>query len=141
MYIKNRMIMKKIISAMAFALCFILCSAHLYAQEVTVFEAGQDGYASYRIPAIVKNKNDDLIAFAEGRVDGAGDFGNINIVYKISKDNGKTWGAVQVAAEKRDLQAGNPAPVVDLHDPRYPQSRIVCVYDTGNIHELGDRKS
>lgn len=132
--------MKKIISAMAFALCFILCSAHLYAQEVTVFEAGQDGYASYRIPAIVKNKNGDLIAFAEGRVDGAGDFGNINIVYKISKDNGKTWGAVQIAAQNRELQAGNPAPVVDLHDPRYPDGRIFLFYNTGNNHEWEVRK-
>ena len=56
-----------------------------YAQEVTVFESGNDGYASYRIPAIVKGQNGDLIAFAEGRVDHAGDYGNVDIVYKISK--------------------------------------------------------
>src|SRR5699024_12159905 len=83
---------KKKINSILLAIGFIFGTAYLYAQEVAVFESGQDGYESYRIPAIVKNKNGDLIAFAEGRVDGAGDFGNINIVYKISKDNGKCWG-------------------------------------------------
>lgn len=110
------------------------------AQEVTVFKSGEDGYKSYRIPAIIKNKNGDLIAFAEGRVDGAGDFGNINIVYKISKDNGKTWGQVQIAAQNRELQAGNPAPVVDIYDPAYPQGRIFLFYNTGNNHEGEVRK-
>lgn len=110
------------------------------AQEVTVFKSGEDGYKSYRIPAIVKNKNGDIIAFAEGRVDHAGDYGNVNIVYKISKDNGKTWGPVQVAAKNKTMQAGNPAPVVDLYDPLYPQGRIFLFYNTGNNHEGEVRK-
>lgn len=109
-------------------------------QEVTVFKSGEDGYKSYRIPAIVKNKNGDIIAFAEGRVDHAGDYGNVNIVYKISKDNGKTWGAVQIAAKNEKLQAGNPAPVVDVYDPAYPQGRIFLFYNTGNNHEGEVRK-
>ena len=110
------------------------------AQEVTVFKSGEDGYKSYRIPAIVKNKNGDIIAFSEGRVDHAGDYGNVNIVYKISKDNGKTWGALQVAAKNEKLQAGNPAPVVDVYDPAYPQGRIFLFYNTGNNHEGEVRK-
>lgn len=107
----------------------------LQAQEVTIFKEGDDGYANYRIPAIVKTKDGKLIAFAEGRVNNAGDFGNVDIVYKISKDNGKTWGALQLAADNGDLQAGNAAPVVDLLDPRYPQGRIFLFYNTGRSHE------
>lgn len=105
------------------------------AQEVTVFESGKDGYASYRIPAIVKNKNGDLIAFSEGRVDHAGDYGNVDIVYKISSDNGKTWGPINVAADYGKFQAGNAAPIVDLVDPNYPNGRIFLFYNTGNAHE------
>lgn len=107
----------------------------LQAQEVTIFKEGDDGYANYRIPAIVKTKDGKLVAFAEGRVNNAGDFGNVDIVYKISKDNGKTWGALQLAADNGDLQAGNAAPVVDLLDPRYPQGRIFLFYNTGRSHE------
>jgi sialidase-1 len=38
------------------------------------------------------------------------------------------------------LQAGNPAPVVDLTDPAYPNGRIFLFYNTGNNHESEVRK-
>jgi len=110
------------------------------AQETVVFRSGDDGYASYRIPAIIKSKNGDLIAFSEGRVDHAGDYGNVDIVYKISQDNGKTWGKLNIAADYDKLQAGNAAPVVDLSDPEYPEGRIFLFYNTGNNHEGEVRK-
>lgn len=110
------------------------------AQGVDVFVSGEDGYKSYRIPAVVKDKTGQLIAFAEGRVDHAGDFGNVDIVYKISQDNGKTWGPLQVAVDNDNLQVGNPAPVVDLLDPAYPKGRLFLFYNTGNNHEGEVRK-
>ncbi|MGN5954907.1 sialidase family protein [Sphingobacterium lactis] len=112
----------------------------IQAQESVVFRSGEDGYASYRIPALIKNKNGDLIAFSEGRVDHAGDFGNVDIVYKISQDQGKTWSKLYVAADFDKLQAGNMAPVVDLTDPAYPKGRIFLFYNTGNNHEGDVRK-
>ncbi len=110
-------------------------SALLYSQETVVFESGKDGYTSYRIPAIVKGQNGDLIAFAEGRVNDYGDYGNIDIVYKTSPDKGKTWGPLKVAVDYEKLQAGNVAPVVDLLDPQYPNGRLFIFYNTGNNHE------
>lgn len=128
--------MKKLLLTITLITSILLAQA----QEVTVFKSGDDGYASYRIPAIIKNKNGDLIAFSEGRVDHAGDYGNVDIVYKISSDNGKTWGSLHVAADYDDLQAGNAAPVVDLLDPAYPNGRIFLFYNTGNNHEGEVRK-
>jgi sialidase-1 len=117
-------------------LLLVFCSFQLsYSQEVTVFKSGEAGYASYRIPAIIKDKQGNLIAFAEGRVDHAGDYGNVDIVYKISKDNGKSWSPVQVAVDAGKLQAGNAAPVVDLYDKQFPNGRIFLFYNTGNNHE------
>ena len=110
------------------------------AQEVTIFESGKDGYSSFRIPAIIKNTNGDLIAFSEGRVDHAGDYGNVDIVYKISQNHGKTWGKIQIAADYNKLQVGNAAPVVDEFDPTYPNGRIFLFYNTGNNHEYEVRK-
>jgi sialidase-1 len=107
---------------------------------VTVFESGKEGHKSYRIPAIVSLKNGTLLAFAEGRVHGAGDFGDINIVMKRSSDKGKTWSSLQYIAEFDTLQCGNPAPVVDLTDPQYPEGRIFLFYNTGNNHEGEVRK-
>ncbi len=107
---------------------------------VPVFTSGTEGHKSYRIPAIIGLPNGELIAFAEGRVHGAGDFGDINIVLKRSSDKGKTWSALQYVAEFDTLQCGNPAPVVDVTDPLYPQGRIFLFYNTGNNHEGEVRK-
>lgn len=105
-----------------------------------VFVSGADGHQSYRIPAIVALPDGDLLAFCEGRVNNAGDFGDINIVMKRSRDGGKTWGRMQVIVDNDSLQAGNPAPVVDLADPRYPNGRLFLFYNTGNNHEGEIRK-
>lgn len=118
----------------------LLSSTMIQAQETTVFKSGDDGYKSYRIPAIVKDKSNNLIAFSEGRVEHAGDYGNVDIVYKISSDNGKTWGPLRIAVDQDKLQAGNPAPIVDLLDPQYPKGRIFLFYNTGNNHEGDVRK-
>src|SRR5690606_18253985 len=109
--------------------CVLVATFAARAQDIPVFVSGEDGYGSYRIPAMVKAPNGDLLAFAEGRVHHAGDFGDIDIVMKRSTDNGKTWGALQRVAEYGELQAGNPAPVVDLLDPAYPQGRIFLFYN------------
>src|SRR6267378_1467064 len=63
---------------------------------VTVFKTGQDGYHTYRIPVIVRAKNGDLLAFAEGRKNSATDHGDIDIVLKRSSDEGKSWGPLQI---------------------------------------------
>jgi sialidase-1 len=76
------------------------------------FRAGQEGYASFRIPAVVRSAGGTLLAFCEGRVDSAADHGHIDIVLKRSTDGGRSWGPLQVAARNGDDLAGNPAPVV-----------------------------
>ncbi|MGW2103483.1 sialidase family protein [Streptomyces olivaceoviridis] len=81
--------------------------------DVTVpFRAGHEGYASFRIPAVVASRSGTLLAFCEGRVDSAADHGHIDIVLKRSTDGGRTWGPLQVAADNGANLAGNPAPVV-----------------------------
>ena len=54
------------------------------------FFFGKEGHKSYRIPAIIKLPNNDLLAFCEGRVHGSGDFGDIDIIMKRSRDHDKT---------------------------------------------------
>lgn len=109
--------------------------------QQAVFTAGESGYASFRIPAIVKAPNGDILAICEGRVRHAGDFGNIDIVMKRSKDKGRSWSSLEVIVDADSLQAGNPAPVVDQLDPAYPKGRIFLFYNTGNNHENEVRKA
>lgn len=128
---------KKILLTLFVLYCF---AAKAQNKSIPVFTSGTEGHKSYRIPAIISLPNGDLLAFAEGRVKGAGDFGDINIVMKRSSDKGKTWSALQYVAEFDTLQCGNPAPVVDITDPLYPQGRIFLFYNTGTNHEGEVRK-
>ncbi|MFG2889394.1 exo-alpha-sialidase [Streptomyces sp. NPDC048248] len=76
------------------------------------YRAGTEGYASFRIPAVVRSRSGAVLAFAEGRVSSAADSGDIDIVLKRSADGGRTWGPLQVVARNGSGTAGNPAPLV-----------------------------
>ncbi|MDF1867417.1 MAG: exo-alpha-sialidase [Saprospiraceae bacterium] len=110
-----------------------------YFSEIPLFENGKNGYACYRIPAIIKAPNGDLLAFAEGRVNGCSDFGNVDILLRKSSDNGISWSKQKIVADYGKLQAGNPAPVVDLLDSQYPNGRIFLFYNTGTADESATR--
>jgi sialidase-1 len=109
-------------------------------ESSAVFRSGSEGHKSYRIPAVIRLPDGQLLAFAEGRVNGSNDFGDIDIVLKRSSDNGKTWGPISTVVDYDKLQAGNPAPVVDLTDPDFPGGRIFLFYNTGNNDEGEVRK-
>jgi sialidase-1 len=120
---------------------FILATLFLSAQEsIPVFISGTENHKIYRIPAIIVLPDGQLLAFAEGRVNGSNDFGDIDIMMKRSSDNGKTWSPVTTVVDYDRLQAGNPAPVVDLTDPMYPDGRIFLFYNTGTNNESEVRK-
>ena len=120
-----------------FLFCFF---SFAKAQESVVFKSGTEGHKSYRIPAIVTLPTGELLAFAEGRVNNSADFGDINIVIKRSSDKGKTWSDLIMLVDQTSLQAGNPAPVIDLQDPAYPKGVVYLFYNTGNNHENEIRK-
>lgn len=86
--------------------------------STTVFVSGEDGYATYRIPAIIEATDGTLIAFAEGRVTTAADDGNVDLLAKRSTDGGRTWGGLQVVADMGDDFIGNASPVLDVESGR-----------------------
>jgi len=95
-------------------------SVHTQAQDHTsmlLFDPAVDqlnvSYHSFRIPSIVRTTTGTLIAFAEGRQCSEADYGNINLVYKRSGDNGVTWGALREVVGAGAGTWGNPTAVVD----------------------------
>ncbi len=81
---------------------------------VVVFEGkGADGYHTIRIPTLVRTRENVLLAFAEARRDSQRDLGHIELVLRRSRDNGRTWGELDIlAAEEGDVTMGNPCPFV-----------------------------
>lgn len=123
-----------------------------YLKKVTVFERNKEGYHTYRIPAIIRAPNGDLLAFCEGRKNGSGDAGDIDLVMKRSTDNGHTWSAVRMLVDFKqllspdsktygslygDYTVGNMAPVVDMMDPEHPNGRIVMPFNTNGAEAEG----
>ena len=82
-------------------------------EETVVFRSDSDGYNTYRIPAIVKASNGDLLAFAEGRKKSKSDTGDIDLLLKRSSDGGKTWGPLQLLWDDGPNTCGNPCAVVE----------------------------
>jgi len=82
-------------------------------EQTDLFISGDDGYHTYRIPALVISTKGTVLAFCEGRKYGDSDAGRIDLMLKRSFDGGKTWGNMQLIAADGDMTCGNPCPVVD----------------------------
>lgn len=108
---------------MAFFTAVFVCRAEATAllTHTDVFVSGQDGYHTYRIPAIEVAPDGSLIAFAEARKLNAADPGigkqDIDLVYKRSEDQGASWSAMRVLEDPGEFwSAANAATVVDRTD-------------------------
>ena len=88
-------------------------AARIELTQAEVFRAGEDGYHTYRIPALITTQKGTLLAFCEGRRNSAGDSGDIDLLLKRSFDQGRTWSRAQVIADFGADTIGNPAPVVE----------------------------
>ena len=98
------------------ALPLLAGSCHQQAQPfegpVTVFECGENGINTYRIPALVATRQGTLLAFSEARVNTHKDFGDNNIVVKRSLDGGRTWGETITIWDEGVNCCSSPVPVV-----------------------------
>lgn len=94
----------------------LLVAASAPAQDVSrtrPFVSGTSGYHTFRIPALLTAQDGSVLAFAEGRVNGGGDAGDIDLVLRRSADGGRTWLPLQVVQQEGIETIGNPAPVLD----------------------------
>ena len=120
---------------------------------VDVFKSGEEGYACYRIPVLLRLPDGNLALYAEGRKLNCDDMGcarsppfprpqrtaadrprrrwwyvaGNDIVFKISKDNGTSWSPLHKlygeSTPSKHVTIGNPAPVVVRQHPCSPFCR------------------
>lgn len=74
-------------------------SAALLVAGMDLFQAGQGGYMTYRIPGMLRLGDGTLIAYAEARKDGVGDWADIDAVMRRSEDGGEHWSDRVVLAD------------------------------------------
>jgi sialidase-1 len=114
-----------------FQVLFVFSFSGVFAQNkeidenTIVFAPDSGGYATTRIPALVMSKHGVLLAFCEARANGTGDWADIDLLLRRSKDKGKTW---------------EPAIVLAPREPGRPTANITPIVDTeGTIHLLYHR--
>ncbi|MGO4213259.1 exo-alpha-sialidase [Terriglobus sp. 2YAB30_2] len=91
------------------ALIFVFATGAALAQVETanLWNAGIGGYATYRVPGMVKTKRGTLLAYCGGRKDlSKGDWSPTDILLRRSTDGGHTW-------EPSRLIAGNGQDLTD----------------------------
>ncbi|MCI0627928.1 MAG: glycoside hydrolase [Acidobacteria bacterium] len=82
-------------------------------EQQTIFRSGESSYNCFRIPALVVSGKGVILAFAEARMTNCGDDANIDLVFKRSLDNGKTWGPLQLLQDDGAKSVNQPTPVLD----------------------------
>lgn len=88
---------------------------------VDVFTRTEEGYHTYRIPALAVTAEGTLVTIVEGRRDQAHDpgQGHIDLVYKRSTDGGRTWSKLKMLHQPPEGSgASNPTTVLERHTGR-----------------------
>jgi sialidase-1 len=89
---------------------------------VDVFNAGDNGYFTYRIASLMATPRGTLIAMSAARKESHRDWGDIDIAMRRSKDHGITWDATKIVVDEGENVADNPT--------------MLCDRDTGRLHLL-----
>nr|WP_293840419.1 sialidase family protein [uncultured Arsenicibacter sp.] len=122
----------RIWQTLSFIAAFLVAGTGFAQEGNALFRAGDNGYACFRIPAIIKTTKGTLLAFAEARRTGCGDAGDIDIVVKRSADGGKSWSGMSMVWDDAGNTCGNPAPVVDAKTGNIV---LVATWNLGSDHE------
>jgi len=85
---------------------------HSLATQI-LWQAGDDGYHTYRIPSLLVTPKGTVLAFCEGRKNSRADSGEIHLLLKRSSDGGNTWSPAEIVWQDGPNTCGNPCPVVD----------------------------
>eukprot|EP01104_Vermistella_antarctica_P021170 TRINITY_DN938_c0_g1_i1.p1 TRINITY_DN938_c0_g1~~TRINITY_DN938_c0_g1_i1.p1 ORF type:complete len:387 (-),score=87.31 TRINITY_DN938_c0_g1_i1:139-1299(-) len=87
--------------------------------STSLFIAGQEGYACYRIPTLLRVNNTYLFTTAEGRKYSCADHGYVDVVAKRSTDGGVTWSSLAVVFSESNsttnVTIGNAVTVFDAY--------------------------
>lgn len=93
------------------------------------YYSGLQDYFSFRIPTLIKSER-ALIAFAEGRKNSTSDFGDIDLVYRRSLDEGKSWESLQLLFDQDTLAVQNSVPIYVSSE-----NKIVLLFNTSSLSE------
>ena len=105
----------------------------MHFEESVLYRAGENGYHTHRIPALLTTLRGTVLAFSEARKFTGRDSDQIDLVVRRSSDGGATFGPMQVVACENGWVSGNPAPVQDRET-----GTISLLFCMNPVHERGE---
>jgi sialidase-1 len=96
-------------------------------ESTDLFEAGKDGYTTCRIPAMVITARGTILVACAGRVNGYGDWVDIDTLLRRSTDGGKTWQPMQVVTNDGTNTVDNATLLAD-------GNRVYLMYQINYAH-------
>lgn len=105
----------------------------VFAQQHFVFKPTTDNCRFYRIPAMIKDRNGNLVVCVDKRYNSNSDLGNhkIDVVSVRSTDNGRSWTSPVMVAEGDGTNAATYG-YGDAGLTLAPNGDIVCIMAAGN---------
>jgi sialidase-1 len=109
--------------------CLPTAAASGFLEHTNLFEAGEGGYALYRIPGLIVTARGTLLAYCEARR-GNSDWAAMDVLMRRSIDGGKSWGAplkipapvgpkfknpVRGNANTNEVTCNNPVAIADAN--------------------------
>jgi hypothetical protein len=120
----------------AFEACVTDCEKRCTNEVVTVFSAGEGGYRDILNPSMVQLSTGKLLVFSEARGGNGGDGSAIDVAYKFSTDEGKTWSALRSIVinnvTKPSSTLGNNVAFVVNETTASGGERVVLVFCANN---------
>ncbi len=93
--------------------CILLYALSARSEHLHLFRSGTEGYPRYRVPSLAVTSRGTIVAICQGRADGGGLTGNVDLVCKRSRDDGKTWSQLEIVADMDNDTLGAQSVVVD----------------------------
>ena len=105
----------------------------VFAQQTFLTKPTQDNCRYWRIPALIKDQNGDLVAAVDKRYNSNNDLGNhkIDVVSFRSSDGGRTWGS-QATVAAGDGSSASAYGFGDAGLSRTADGKLVCIMAAGN---------
>lgn len=104
---------------------------------VPVFKSGESGVAAFRIPGLLSFESKGsgyMLAYAEGRVAGCGDFsGTHTVVIKRSADRGRTWSPLSTIMDPLEMFGAAACPRTTNSGCEFWDPTAVFDRDTGDV--------
>lgn len=106
----------------------------VFAAQTYMTTPTQDGCRYWRIPALIKDRNGDLVAAIDKRYGSNSDLGKhkIDVVSYRSTDGGRTWGS-QATVATGDGSSASAYGFGDAALTRAANGDLVCVMAAGNV--------